>query len=425
MNEMFLHYVWRHRLYSCINLKTTEGEEVSVIHPGFAHHHAGPDFKQAVVRIGNVTWAGDIEIHIHSSDWLKHRHHEDPKYQSIILHVVYQHDVNLYDAEKRYFPTLELFPYIEDTLIERYKNLVFNDLQLPCYNQIKEIDSLHFTSFLSGIAMERMQHRQQHIFSILHQCEENWEETFFRILITSFGFKSNLPAFELLAQHLPYKYIAKHAHVKLQIYALIFGQSGMLDQPCEDEYYTLLHDEYQYLRYKYSLTPIPYKCWNYLRLRPSNFPAVRLAQLSELLYCCPSLFHTILYNERDTGLEQLFHVNPDAYWQTHYIFDKKVKKHSVSLGKNAIESLIINCVAPTLYAYSVFQGDEKLQMRAVSILENIDFEENHITRFYKDAGFLACGAFFSQAILELRNKYCQKKRCLECAIGSYILKKAE
>ena len=422
MNEMFLHYVWRHRLYSCINLKTTDGEAVSVIHPGFAHHHAGPDFKQAIIRIGDITWAGDVEIHIHTSDWLKHHHHEDPKYQSIILHIVYQHDVNLYDAETRYFPTLELCPFIDEALIERYKNLILNDLQLPCYNQIKEIDSLRFTSFLSGIAMERMLYKQQHIFSILHQCEENWEETFFRVLTASFGFKHNLPAFELLAQSLPYKYIAKHAHVKLQIYALIFGQAGMLESACEDEYYILLHDEYQYLRYKYNLMPIPYKCWNYLRLRPSNFPAVRLAQLSELLHVCPSLFHTILHDERSMGLEQLFTVNPDNYWQTHYIFDKKVKKHNASLGKNAIESLIINSVVPVLYSYSVFQGDEKLQMRAVAMLENLDFEENNITQFYKEAGFPNKGALFSQAILELRNKYCQKKRCLECAIGSYILK---
>ena len=423
MNEMFLHYVWRHRLYLSANLKTTDGETISVIHPGFSHHHAGPDFKQAIIRIGDITWAGDVEIHIHSSDWLKHHHHEDTKYQSIILHVVYQHDLILYDTGTRYFPTIELGSLINKALIERYKNLICSDFKLPCQNQIKEIDSLRFCSFLSGIAMERMQRKQQHVFSILHQCEENWEETFFRILTASFGFKSNLPAFELLAQSLPYKYIAKHAHVKLQIYALIFGQAGMLDNACEDEYFVLLHDEYQYLRYKYNLTPIPYKCWNYLRLRPSNFPAVRLAQLSELLHSYPSLFHTILHDERCMGLEKLFNVNPDTYWQTHYIFGKKVKKHNVSLGENAIESLIINSVVPTLYSYSIFQGDEKLQMRAVSILESVDFEKNNITRFYKEADFPNKCALFSQAILELHNRYCRKKRCLECAIGSYILKK--
>ncbi len=420
---MFLHYVWRHRLYSCINLQTTDGERVHIIHPGFSHCHAGPDFKQAIIRIGNITWAGDVEIHIHSSDWLKHHHHNDAKYQSITLHVVYQHDLNLYDEKERYFPTLELRPYIDSDLITRYEKLVLNDLTLPCRNQIQEIDPLHFSSFLSGIAMERLQSKQQQIFSILHRCQENWEEAFFQVLTTAFGFKTNVTAFELLAQSLPYKYVAKHAHVKLQLYALIFGQSGMLNLDYRDDYFYQLQNEYQYLRYKYNLMPIPYKCWNYLRLRPPNFPAVRLAQLSELLYCSPSLFHTILYDETCTNSDKLFSVTPDSYWQTHYVFDKKVKRHNATLGKIAIDSLIINSIVPVLYAYSIFHGEEKLQMRALSILESIDFEKNNITEYYNKAGFPKGSALYSQAILELQSKYCRKKRCLECSIGSFILKR--
>lgn len=425
MQESFLHYVWKHRLYDFQNLKTTADEIVSVIHPGFSHVHAGPDFKQAMIKIDEVTWAGDVEIHIHSSDWFKHQHQYDPKYQSIILHVVYEHDTEIRREAGELFPTIELKKYIPKRMIERYRELSLSENVLPCRNQIEHIDKLNFTSFLSGFAMERLMNRQNAIFEILKQCKNDWEETFFRMLLLGFGFKTNATAFELMGKSLPFRHLKKHTDAKKQIYALIFGQAGMLEKEEEDTYYQILQSEYQYLKYKYNLIPIQEKNWNYLRLRPPNFPCIRLAQLSELLFRSPDLFHKLLYDEKAVSDNRCLSYPPDDYWQTHFYFGKTTHRRNVSLGEGAANLLLINTVVPVLFAYATFHGDEKMQIRALTILENIAFEENSITHFYREAGFPSDGALYSQAILELNKNYCPRKLCLKCAIGSAILRREE
>ncbi|MDR3046026.1 MAG: DUF2851 family protein [Bacteroidales bacterium] len=423
MNESFLHYVWRHRLFNPSNLQTTDGEKISIIHPGFAHQHAGPDFKQSVVKINDIMWAGDVEIHVKSSDWLKHHHQNDPKYNSVILHVVYEHDVELYKEEKRSFPTFVLGAHIPETLIRRYMELSTSKEELVCRRHIQELNPLTMTSFLSRVAIERLLSRQHHIFEVVSQCEDNWEEAFFRILAISFGFKTNEGAFDLLGRSIPFHYLSKHLTARTQIYALIFGQAGMLEEPCEDDYYLQLSSEYQYLRYKYKLTPIPKSCWNYLRLRPKNFPCIRLAEFSELLFRAPKLFNNLLEGISTQELLKVLSVTPDAYWQTHYHFGKCVKSSNLSVGKAAAFSIIINTLVPILFSYSVFHGDETMQNRAVSVLESVEFEENSITRIYREIGFPTGSALDSQAILQLKREYCSKKQCLKCSIGSFILRR--
>lgn len=426
MQESFFHYLWKHRLYDFVNLKTTAGEDVSVIHPGFSHVHAGPDFKQALIKIDDVTWAGDVEIHVHSSDWLKHEHQHDPKYQSIILHVVYNHDTEIGRESGGVFPTLELKNYVSQKIIDRYRELSLSENVLPCRNQLEYIDRLNFTSFLSGLAMERLINRQNVIFEILRQCENSWEETFYRLLLIGFGFKTNATAFELLGKSLPFKYLKRHLTVKLQLYALVFGQAGMLEKSEDnDSYFQILQSEYQYLKHKYGIFPIQEKSWNYLRLRPPNFPCIRLAQLCELLYRIPNLFHLLIHDENITNYNALLSHPPDEYWQTHFYFGKTTKKKNVTLGKDATDLLLINTVVPALFAYATFHGEEKLQIRAMSILENIEFESNSVTKIYKEAGFPSEGALYSQAILELNKRYCPQKQCLKCSIGSAILRREE
>lgn len=423
MRESFLHYVWRHRLYRFVDLTTVTGQSLKIIHPGFPHTDAGPDFKQAIVKIDDITWAGDVEIHILSSDWLKHGHQQDQKYQSVILHVVYDNDMDIYRSSQEKYPTLELKEHIPDDLLNRYREMSLAENELPCRSLLSEIDSLRFSSFLSAMTMERLLKRQKLVLDIVDLCTGNWEEAFFRLLVSNFGFKTNTPAFELLSKSIPYSSIVKHAGSKLQVYALIFGQAGMLQTEMDDPYFQSLQSEYHYLQYKYKLVPLSPRHWSYLRLRPRNFPCIRLAQLSELIHTVPDLFHRLIHEELgEHELEKLICCTPDVYWQTHYKFGKPVKARCITLGKDSLYLLLINTMVPLLFSYAAFHGKEELQIRAVSMLEDIPFEENRITRYYKEAGFPAKGALYSQAILELKARYCTSKKCLDCPVGSFVLR---
>ena len=327
MTESFLHYVWRHTLYQFADIHTTDGCRLQVVHPGYPHQDAGPDFKQAIIKIDDITWAGDVELHLKSSDWLKHGHQNDAKYRSVILHVVYEHDTDILRMPGEHYPTLALKNYIPQPLLEEYLKLSRSENDLPCQAQLSMLSRLQLTSILSGKAIERLFHKQEHIVSIVNQCQANWEEAFFRILAMNFGFKTNTTAFELLGRSLPFKYIQKHAQVRTQVYALLFGQAGMLEENIiEDDYCHALFEEYHYLKYKYRLTPIPEKSWNYLRLRPRNFAALRLAQLSELLHNHPHLFQQMREFPEQEQIEKLFVCSPHPYWETHSKFGKTTTK---------------------------------------------------------------------------------------------------
>lgn len=422
MNENFLHYIWRHSLYNFNNIRTFDGRDLKIVHPGYPHQDAGPDFKEAIVRIDDILWAGDVEIHISSSDWYKHNHDQDLKYQSVILHVVYEHNSEVYYENSEAIPVLELKPHLPQKLLDEYHRLTLSGNELPCKAQLPDIPALQFTSFLSSLVMERLLRKQEHVMSMLRSCRESWDEVLYRMLAIAFGFKTNTAGFEELAKSLPFKYLQTHENVKIQLESLLFGQSGMLDVVCEDDYPQLLYQEYQYLKYKYRLIPIHKKSWNYLRIRPVNFPSLRIAQLAALLYEKGNLFTLCSENREVEYLKSLLFCSADSYWKTHHSFDTQTTERSVSLGANAIQLLIINAVIPVLFSYGAFQGKENLQIEALSLLENLEFEENRITKFYRAAGFPSRGALFSQAIIELRNMYCSKKLCQYCRIGKFILK---
>lgn len=420
MNELLLHYFWKNRLFPSHNLHTTDGRELALLKTGFPHQDAGPDFKQAVIRLEDVTWVGDVEIHSRTSDWLRHGHQHDSKYHSVILHVVYQHDMEI-DGN---FPTLELRNYIPPSMIEEYEQMSCSTELLPCRNTLAEVSPLQFASWLSRLAVDRLSRKQLAVTEIVRNCNDNWQEGAFRTFVTNFGFRTNSPAFELLSKSLPYKYLLKHKDSCLQVYALVFGQAGMLEEPLEDdEYYRTLQAEYSYLRYKYRLTPIPVKVWNLLRLRPQNFPCVRLAQLSECLYRIPDIIEQILSNSDVSQLRAISHFEPHHYWKTHLHFGRASPEHQCKIGKQTINLLSINVIVPVRLAFSDFRGDSVGRENALALLERCDFENNNITRQYIDAGFPGNHALYSQALLELHHNYCSKKRCAECDIGSLILRK--
>lgn len=419
MNESLLHYFWKNKIFSTLNLQTIDNHSLTLVHAGFPHQDAGPDFKQAIIKIDGFTWVGDVEIHVRTSDWLKHKHQFDEKYQSIILHVVYEHDRDI----ESHCPTLELKNYISEHLIEEYQKLSLSSELLPCKSALNDLTSLQLTSWLSRVATERLLRKQKELFDMLDQCHGDWHETAFRLLLKNFGFRTNAPAFDMLAQNLPYKYIVKHRDSQLQIYALFFGQAGMLDEEyADDDYYLSLQSEYQYLKYKYKLQPIPVKLWNLLRLRPQNFPCVRIAQLCQIIFELPELIPNILKEDSEICYFPS-HITPHVYWETHRHFGKKCNRYSCVIGKQTIDLLLINTIVPAKFAYSTFMGNEVMKEQALGLLETIDFEINSITRTYAAAGFPKDNALCSQALMELNKQYCTSKRCLDCDIGCHILKR--
>lgn len=423
MTEAFLHYLWKHRLFDFMNVQTTDGEPLQIIFPGYHNADAGPDFRQAIVRIGAMKWAGDVEIHVRSSDWYRHHHQDDEKYLSVALHVVYEHDCEVERRKGELFPTLELKNYIPEEILAQYQRLMASPGQIPCASYLPGIEPLHLRSLLSSMVMERMLRKQEDVLRMVRECNGDWKETLYRLLAIGFGFKTNVTAFELLAKSLPLKVLTKHADSELQTAALVFGQAGMLERSDVDDYHDALKYEYDYLRCKYQLMPIGEHHWNLLRLRPPNFPCVRLAQLAAMMHESPDLTELCLECSSVETLKRELSVCANPYWENHYHFGKMtILKHSVLLGDTAASLLIINTVVPFRFAHHRFFGNENQLERTLALLEELPFENNKRTREFAHTPFPQQNAMDSQALLELSQYYCSPKRCLECAIGEKIVR---
>lgn len=422
MKEDFIHYVWQHRHYDFRNLKTSWGQRLNVMFPGYHNHDAGPDFLQAVVTIDDVRWVGSVEIHCRSSDWLRHKHQDDHKYKSVILHVVYEHDMEIQLDENEFVPTLELKNRIPQEMFVRYESLMKVPDLLLCRSQSMNVDSLIIQNQMSEVLIERMLRRQSGFQNTLMSCQSDWNELIYRTMAIGFGCKKNGAAFELLAQSLPYRIVRSHLASRLQIYALVFGQSGLLDVEEKDEYTERLRYEYDYLRYKYQLVSIGMHQWNWLRLRPQNFPPLRLAQFAEMLFLTGSTLSDKVLKAGMANLQSWLSLAPDEYWQTHYMFGKESPKHASGVGESVVNSLIINVVVPIRFAYARFTGDDAMQEDALSLLERVSYEDNKITRLFADSAFPCRSAYDSQAQIELMEYFCTQKRCLNCSIGEKIVR---
>jgi hypothetical protein len=422
--EDFLHYIWKFRLFNRINLRTTEGEELEVYSAGLHNSNAGPDFQNARIRIGETTWAGNAELHISSSDWQKHGHTTDNAYDNVILHVVYRDDVPLLRADGRRVPTLELKDRISAELFNRYHNLVFgNQTIIPCEGTIATVDGLTLQNWLTRILVERMEKRSEAIIAALVNNRGDWEETFYQFLAANFGFKTNALPFELMAKSLPQNILAKHKNSPMQIEALIFGQAGFLADELTDAYPQKLKVEYDFLRKKYNLTPIENHLWKFLRMRPQNFPTIRLAQFATLIVQSNHLFSKILDTQDVKGLKELFgNIHVNEYWLTHYRFDKESKPAGKSLGDSSVNTLLLNTVAQFLFSYGKHLQLQHFVSRSLKLLESIPAEQNNITADFVNLGLKINSAFESQAVLELKNNYCDYKKCLQCGVGIKILK---
>ncbi len=423
MKEDLLHFIWRTKRFDQSNMLTTAGESVQIIAFGHYNTHAGPDFLNAKLYVDTTLWAGNVEMHLKSSDWQQHGHEEDKSYdEAVILHVVWEEDRTILRKNGEKIPCLELKNRISSHLVATYKELLANENWIPCQKLFPQVSDFNKEMWLERLTIERLERKSAAIHALLEATKNNWEETFYRFLARNFGSKVNNEPFELLAQSLPMLILAKHKNSQLQIEALIFGQAGLLEEDFSDDYPLSLQKEYRFLQKKYSLLSLNKEIWKFLRLRPANFPTVRLAQFAALIYQSVHLFSKILESSDVQAVKKLLQSSPSEYWRTHYLFDKNSKELSKKLGAEAINSLIINTIVPFIFLYGKIKKEQDLQDKAINCLESLPPEKNNIIEEWHALGIKTAHAGRTQALLQLKNEYCDSRRCLECMVGTEILR---
>ena len=422
MKEDLLQYIWKFQLFNKSELACSNGTPIMIINPGNQNSNQGPDFLQGKIKIEDTTWVGNIEIHINSSNWNQHDHSNDPNYQNVILHVVWNHDVEIKDISGNNLPTIELQSRISNILLSKYRQLMQNPVFIPCEDQVKSVSNLIIENWVQRIAAERLITKAERVLALHQDTKLHWEETFWHLIAANFGLKVNSDFFLKIAQSLPLSLFSKHRHNIIQIEALLMGQAGLLNENFVDKYATLLQKEYDFYRKKYSLTPVQGQLL-FLRMRPANFPTIRLAQLAMLLKESEHLFSIIKETESVHDVKKLLQVCANDYWHYHYVFDDKSGYKIKELGKQMTENIVINTIIPVLFAYGLYHNEEKYKEKALAWLQQISPEINTITKGFQKLGFQNKNALDSQAYLHLKKEYCDVKRCLECAIGNSILKK--
>lgn len=422
IHEKLLHYIWQHKLFTAQALHTSDGQQIEVIDVGKLNTDAGPDFFNAKIKINNTLWVGNVEIHIRASDWQKHGHQHDKAYDSVVLHVVHQIDGTTLRSNGEQIPQAELqFPA---SIVDKYESLQANTQWIACASNLSEVDAFHIRAWITACLSERLSHKAEMIYALLRENANNWEEAFYITLARNFGFGVNSDAFEALAKSLPLSYLGKHKDNLFQLEALLFGQAGLLetDSSTADEYQSALLKEYRFLQAKFDLKPLHASRWKLLRLRPSNFPHIRLAQFAALVHQSSKLFSKMLENPSLEYLESLFVCRPSDYWRTHYLFGEESAAKDKKLGKSASEVILINTVIPFLFCYGQSKQNETLQESALALLEQLPAEKNSIITQWQAHGIEAQSAYDSQALLQWKRNYCEKKDCLRCAIGHKVLK---
>ena len=423
--EDLLHFTWKHRLLPAGPLYTQSGQELEVIDPGLHNHHAGPDFFGAKVRIGGLLWAGSVEIHERASDWMRHGHHTDPAYDNVVLHVASEIDCDVKTQSGLQPEQFQLG--VPPEIIANYEELRATETYPPCYRIIPHLPQLKQHAWLSALTTERLAEKTQRVETYLQRYEGDWERAAFIMLARNFGFGVNSDAFEAWAETIALSAVGKHRDNALQVEAFFFGQAGLLEKDVvveerQDDYFQQLRAEYEFLRNKFSLQPVDPHSWKFLRMRPQNFPHIRLSQLTDL-YCRQAADFSRLVGTRDTAeLQRLLTAQCTPYWETHYSFGTQSARRAKTLQRGSIDLLVINTVAPLLFAYGRAQADEELCERAFCLLESTRAERNYITRSWEAAGIRAAHAADSQALYRLKNAYCDRRDCLRCRFGAEYLR---
>ena len=419
MTERLLQYIWQFQYYNANNLTTVDGDIVQINYPGIFNTNQGPDFLEGKIKVADTIWAGNIELHIKSSDWNLHKHSDDKNYNNIILHVVWENDIELGLP----FPVLELQNRVSNFLLGRYEELMKATSFIPCESSINKVDVLTWNSWKDRLLAERLQQKAGVIFDHLTNNNNHWEETFWWLLASNFGVKVNSNAFEKIAKSIPISILAKHKNQIHQLEALLFGQAGLLENTFKDDYPAMLQKEYLFYKTKYKLKPIQASLF-FLRMRPANFPSIRLAQLAMLINQSVNLFSIIKESKSLKEIKGLLNVTANDYWHYHYVFDESTAFKEKNTGAQMINNILINTIVPIIFAYGLFNKEEDYKNKALEWLEEISAEKNNITNAYTLIGIENNNAFDSQALIQLKNEYCNKKRCLECAVGNRLFKTA-
>ena len=418
MTERLLQYIWQFQYFNTRNLLTTQGESLQILYNGSYNTNQGPDFLNAKIRTGITTWAGSIEIHINASDWKTHQHSSDKNYTNVILHVVWNNDEK---GLKLPFPTLELQQHVSSLLIKRYEELMQSAQFIPCQPHIRTVPGLILTSWKERLLVERLQKRSCYIENLLQKNNQHWEETFWWMLARNFGIKINSDAFERIAQSIPVNILAKHKNQIQQLEALLMGQAALLDKIFDEDYPNMLRKEYNFLQKKYGLQKAHAPLY-FLRMRPANFPTVRLAQLAMLVQRSHHLFSYIREADSLKAVQELLDVTANDYWHYHYIFDEATAFKKKTLGHQMIQNICINTVIPVLYAYGYLNNMEAYKIKALQWMEELSAEKNAITKGFQSMGIQNKSAYDSQALIQLKNEYCNYKHCLQCAVGNQLMK---
>ncbi|ACU59460.1 hypothetical protein Cpin_1964 [Chitinophaga pinensis DSM 2588] len=470
MSEELFQHIWQFRLFTQSGLCTLEGDAIQIDHPGQLNRHAGPDFTAARIRIGHTLWVGNVELHLKTSDWFRHGHQYNLQYRNVVLHIVFEHDIT--GAHTHGIPILELRHCIPKLLLQRYEWLRQSQAFVPCAGSVAEVPSLVWTGWKDRLLIERLEQRADVMKAWLLQTQYDWEEVCYRALARGAGMPVNGETFLELARSLPYKMLLRHQHDLLQLEALLFGQAGMLKgeirdfaadewtlrgaemeregkkgwrsggdevdlirgdiadqavigdgkvQKTPDNYMTYLQQEYAYLRHKYKLLPMDAEHWKWLRMRPASFPTMKIAAMAGLLHRQAHLFSSILDAGDVHTLIKLLDVAPSGYWQTHYRFGKPVARTRMP-GRRAVHNMLINTVLPLLYVYGREKKDSYYQERAVAFMRQLPPEDNHQIRAWKTLHVGVGSAGETQALLQLKQVYCEEKRCLHCAVGARLVR---
>jgi hypothetical protein len=421
MKEKLLQYIWQFQYFNKNKLTTTDGESLQIIHQGNFNTNQGADFSEAKIKIGDTIWAGNIELHINSSDWNLHNHSADKNYNNVILHAVWKHDKEIKDSTGNTLPTLQLQDRISNLVLNKYEGLMNSSSFIPCENHLTAIKDLTLLSWKQRLLAERLESKSAIIFSFLHQNKFHWEETFWWLIAKNFGIKVNSDAFEKIARSLPVSILAKHKDQIHILESLLFGQAGLLEKEFTEYYPKMLQKEYRFYKTKYKLDQPQLQLF-FLRMRPANFPSLRLAQLAMLICNSSHLFSKIKESISVTEMRNLLNVTANDYWHYHYLFDEAAAFKNKNLGDQMINTILINTIVPILFAYGLHHNEQPYKDKAIAWLEEIASEKNNITKGFEALKFSNKNSFDSQSYIQLKNEYCNHKRCLECAIGNALLK---
>ena len=428
--EQLLHYVWRHKMFPLGTLQTTDGREVEVIDTGLHNRNAGPDFFNAKVRIGGTLWVGNVEIHMKSSDWYHHGHDHDPKYNNVVLHVVSVADTEVLTQDGNYLPQVEV--EVPGHIQEHYEELLHCDKYPPCYKIIPELTPLMVHSWMAALQTERLEQKTEAICQRVEQTRGSWEDAYFMTLARNYGFSINGDTFEQWARNIAPSAVGKHRDDLFQIEAIFMGQAGLLEldsipqryqaAALNEGYFTKLRNEYLYLQHKFQMSPINHELWHFLRLRPQNFPHIRISQLANLYYERRASLSALIECETAEELRQLLSTHVTPYWETHYVFGSESPKSSKRMSKASVDLLIINTAIPMLFAVGRHRQKEELCDRAFDMLEQMKAEKNHIITMWQECGLPVKTAGDSQALIQLKKEYCDRKDCLRCRFGYEYLR---